>query len=159
MAFWYPELWLGYQCCVPHSSTASIFYWEVVTVACAMTATPSNDHQWLVVYTDNQNTIDIWHSLKASTPYNATLIFAIDSLILHDTDAQVLHVPGDQNLVADALALCLVPDIKLGIFETLQELLGALKKWALCSHLGNLSKRPGPWLNLMLSWPLIWAWC
>jgi hypothetical protein len=135
MAFWYPELQLGYQCHVPCGSTAPIFYWEAVAVACAMTATPSNNRQQLVVYTDNQNTVDIWHSLKASTPYNATLIFAIDSLILNGTDTRVLHVPGDQNLVADALshfnnvlALRLVPGIKLGIFETPQELLGALKK-------------------------------
>jgi len=135
IAFWYPELRLGYQCRVPKNNSAPIFYWEAVAVACAMIAPLANQSRRLVVYTDNQNTVDIWHSLKASAPYNATLMVAIDSLICHDTDARVLHVPGVDNQVADALsrfnnalALRLVPGIKLGLFETPQVLLGALKK-------------------------------
>ena len=87
------------------------------------------------MYTNNQNTVDIWYSLKASAPYNATLMLAIDSLISHDTDARVLHVLGVDNQVADALscfnnalALCLIPGLKLGLFETPQVLLGVLKK-------------------------------
>ena len=36
MAFWYPELRLGYQCCIPHGYAAPIFYWEAATVACAI---------------------------------------------------------------------------------------------------------------------------
>jgi len=100
-----------------------------------MIAPPSNQSQRLVVYTDNQNTVDIWNSLKASAPYNSTLILAIDSLIKCNTDGRVLHVLGVDNQVTDALshfnnalALCLVPGIKLGLFETPQMLLGALKK-------------------------------
>ena len=89
----------------------------------------------LVVYTNNQNTADIWHSLKASVPYNSTLILSIDWLINNSIDAHVLHVPGIENQVADALscfnnalALRLVPGLKLGLFETPLKLLGALKK-------------------------------
>jgi hypothetical protein len=62
-------------------------------------------------------------------------MFAIDSLIDRNIDAHVLHVPGINNQVADALscfnnalALRLVPGLKLGLFETPQVLLGALKK-------------------------------
>jgi hypothetical protein len=135
MAFWYLELRLGYQCRIPHGFTAPIFYWEAVTVACTMIAPPSNKSRQLVVYTDNQNTVNIWNSLKALAPYNSTLIIAIDSLIKHGTDSRVLHVPGINNEVADALscfnnalALCLIPGIKLGLFETFLTLLGALKK-------------------------------
>jgi len=89
----------------------------------------------LVVFTDNQNTVDIWHSLKAISLYNETLILAIDWLIQHNTESRVLHIPGDDNVVADALlrfnnslALRLVPGIKLGLFETPRAMLGALKK-------------------------------
>ena len=89
----------------------------------------------LVVYTDNQNTVDIWHSLKAYAPYNTTLILAIDWLIPNKIDARVLHVPSIKNTVADALsqfnnslALQLVPGLRLGLFETPRALLGALKK-------------------------------
>ena len=104
MAFWYPKLRLGYQCRVPAGYTVPIFYWEAVAVPCAMIAPDSNSLPRLVVYTDNQNTVDIWHSLKASAPYNATLICAITSLIGHGTDTCVLHIPGIENLVADALS-------------------------------------------------------
>ena len=135
MAFWYPELWLGYQCRVPTTSMAPIFYLEAVAVACAMMAPDSNSSSCLVVYTDNQNTIDIWYSPKASTPYNVTLICAITFLIECKTDARVLHVPGVDNVVADALsyfkntlALRLVPSICVGLFETPLVMLGAVKK-------------------------------
>ena len=79
--------------------------------------------------------IDIWYSLKASAPYNVTLIQAIDSLIEHETDARVLHIPGVENVVADVLshfnnvlALCLVPSIHVSLFETPLTMLGVLKK-------------------------------
>jgi hypothetical protein len=103
-------------------------------------ATPTSNpldplSQRLVVNTDNQNTVDIWHSLKASSPYNSTLIIAIDSLIEHHTDALVLHVPGVENPVADALscfnnalALHLIPGFKVGLFEPPHVLLGAVQK-------------------------------
>ena len=89
----------------------------------------------LVVFTDNQNTVDIWHSLKAAAPYNSTLTIVIDWLIKQKTDAHVLRIPGVDNVVADALshfnnllALCLVPGIKLRLFETPCAMLGTLKK-------------------------------
>jgi hypothetical protein len=73
--------------------------------------------------------------LKASTPYNTTLVLAINSLIFHNIDAHVLHILGINNQVADtlscfnnALALHLVPGLKLGFFKNQQVLLGVLKK-------------------------------
>jgi hypothetical protein len=136
MAFWYPELKLGFQCRIPAEYEASpIFYWEAVAVACVMLCSFSNNLPQLVVFLDNQNTVDIWHSLKAVLPYNETPILAIDWLIQHETDACVLHIPGVNNIVTDvlsrfnnSLALCLVPGIKLGLFETPRAMLGALKK-------------------------------
>jgi hypothetical protein len=125
MAFWYPKLRLGFQCCVLTNYVAPIFYWEAIAVACMMLCSYSNNHPRLVVLTDNQNTVDIWHSLKAVSPYNETLILAIDWLIQHNTESCVLHIPGDDNVVADtlsrfnnSLALHLVPSIKLRLFET-----------------------------------------
>jgi len=35
----------------------------------------------MVIYSDNQNTVNIWHSLKASAPYNQLLIIAIDKIL------------------------------------------------------------------------------
>ena len=94
MAIWYPELRLGYQCHVPHRYVAPIFYWEAVAVACAMISPITPKSTCLVVYTDNQNTTDIWHSLKASVPYNSTLIHSINWLINNNIDAHVdKHAP------------------------------------------------------------------
>ena len=86
MAFWYPELRLGYQCCISSAYTTLIYYWEAVTVACAMLAPPSNELGRLVIYSDNENIVDMWHSLKTSSPYNSPLMIAIDSLIKRETD-------------------------------------------------------------------------
>jgi hypothetical protein len=68
-------------------------------------------------------------------PYNATLMLAINSLIFHNIDARVLHILGIKNQVADtlscfnnALALHLVPSLKLGLVKNQQVLLGVLKK-------------------------------
>ena len=99
MAFWYPELQLGYQCHVPPSLSVPIFYWESVAVACAMISPTTPHSSCFVVYTDNQNTVDIWHSLKAYVPYNTTLILAIDWLIPNKIDAHVLCVPSIKNTV------------------------------------------------------------
>ena len=57
----------------------------------------------LVIYTNNQNMVDIWHSLKASVPYNSVLIIAIDTLLEHNINTHVLHIPGDNNTTADML--------------------------------------------------------
>ena len=104
LAIWYPELRLGYQCHIPQGYVAPIFYWEAVAVACVMISAVTPKTTCLVVYTDNQNTANIWHSLKASAPYNFTLIHSIDWLINNNIDAHVLHVPGIKNQVADALS-------------------------------------------------------
>jgi hypothetical protein len=87
MAFWYPELKLGYQSHIPTDTAIPIFYWEAVAVACTMTSTVAPDSSCLVVYTDNTNTADIWHCLKASAPYITTLVLAIDWIIEHSLDA------------------------------------------------------------------------
>jgi hypothetical protein len=124
MAFWFPEFNLGFQCVIPDSADQKfIFYYESLAITCCMLQNIMHSMPWLVVYMDNQNTVDIWHSLKASAPYNELLIMGIDALIDNDTDACVLHIPGEDNTIADALsqfnnelALSLVPNLRIIIF-------------------------------------------
>ena len=80
---------------VPYK-TEHIFYFEALAVTCAI-LDRSHDAPRIVIYSDNQNTVDIWHSLKAAAPYNQLLILAIDELIKSKIDARVLHVPGCQQ--------------------------------------------------------------
>ena len=131
MVYWFPQLNLGFQCRIlTREDTRHIFYFEALTVTCAIL---DKHHQLLrfVVYTDNRNTVDIWHSLKAIAPYNNLLILGIDELI----DAHVLHVPGIENAVADALsrfnndvALKLVLKLQIFSFQPPQGTLGVPKK-------------------------------
>ena len=89
----------------------------------------------LVVYSDNMNMVDIWHSLKAASPYNNLLIIGIDSLIECQIDARVLHIPGDVNVIANALsrfnnklAMQLCPGLCITTFTPPRGTLGARKK-------------------------------
>jgi hypothetical protein len=136
MGFWFPEFNLGFQCLIPEDeNTEFIFYYEAITVSCCMLNKLAQAKPRLVVYSDNMNTVNIWHSLKASSPYNNLLIIRINSLIEHQIDAQVLHIPGDVNLVADALshfnnehALQLCPGLHITTFTPPQGMLGACQK-------------------------------
>ena len=135
MAYWFPELMLGFQCPIaPQSQTHHIFYYEALAVTCAI-LDENHDLTRIVIYSDNQNTVDIWHSLKATAPYNRLLILAIDRLISSRSEVRVIHVPGTGNTVADALshfnnelALQLAPGLHVATFQPPQGTLGAVKK-------------------------------
>ena len=135
MAYWFPELMLGFQCPIPpESQTNHIFYYEALAITCAI-LDECHDLARIVVYSNNQNTVDIWHSLKATAPYNHLLILAIDRLISARSEVRVVHVPGIHNTVADALsrfnnehALQLAPGLQVTTFQPPQGTLGAAKK-------------------------------
>ncbi|KIM85936.1 hypothetical protein PILCRDRAFT_24125, partial [Piloderma croceum F 1598] len=132
--YWFPELSLGFQCHIPQDNKLQhIFYFKDLTVTCAILDKSYNTAQ-LVVYSDNQNTVDIWHSLKAHAPYNKLLIFMIDKLIQSDIEAHVFYVPGEANVIADALshfnnklALKLAPDLRILSFQPPHDTLGVPK--------------------------------
>jgi hypothetical protein len=136
MGFWFPEFNLGFQCHVPEDSDPlNIFYYEALAVTCCMLQGVTHSSRRLVVYSDNHNTVDVWNSLKASAPYNHLLIIAIDALIERQVDARVLHIPGDDNTIADALsrfnnvlALELAPQLRITNFTPPRGTLGAVRK-------------------------------
>ena len=136
MAYWFPEFNLGFQCRIPESAEGhTIFYFEALAVTCTILQYISYCAPRMVIYTDSQNTVDIWHLLKASAPYNHLLILTIDKLINLSIDACVLHIPGIENTVADALlrfkndlALKLVAGLKIMSFQPPHGMLGATKK-------------------------------
>jgi hypothetical protein len=110
LMFWYPGLNAGYWATTPDEcSTDTIFYYEALSVLCAIMHStsfglPVNK---LVVYTDNLNTVQIFNSLSALPAYNEILKSAVDHLLsdlTHPIDLRVIHIPGDNNTVADALS-------------------------------------------------------
>jgi hypothetical protein len=129
MGFWYPDLNIAFYSQTPHHEQPNlIFYFEALCVHSALfdahRRTTSTGSGRFLIYTDNSNTVDIFNSLRALPPYNHLLKTAIDILCTGDNDLRVLHVPGVDNAVADALsradfqrALRLVPELKIHNFE------------------------------------------
>ena len=136
MAYYYPELALGYQYHIPEEDQGgTILLYEAATVTASVLHKLDCLRPRLAVHTDSHNTVDIWNSLKAPQGYNDLLRAAIDSMLLNHLDVRVLHVQGRENLVADALsrgnnsyALYLVPNLTIHPFKPPRDLLGAAKK-------------------------------
>jgi hypothetical protein len=106
MGFWYPISKDGYYVPTPVNVPSNvIFYFETLCVLSAL------DHVQLkakrgskiVIYTDNSNVVDIFHILHCPPPYNHLLKAAVNIILHNDYLLGVLHIPGEQNLVADAL--------------------------------------------------------
>ena len=129
MGFWYPTLNMAFYSPTPfHENPDLIFYFEALCVHSALfdahRRTRTARGGLFVIHTDNSNTVDIFSSLRALPPYNHLLKTAVDILNLGNHDMRVLHIPGVDNAVADAIsradfqhAITLVPCLKITKFE------------------------------------------
>jgi hypothetical protein len=107
MGFWYPTSKDGYYASTPVNVPSNvIFYFEALSVLSAIVnvQTKAPRGSKILIYTDNTNTVDIFRSLRCLPPYNHLLKQAVDVLIQNDYSLRVLHVPGPENIVADALS-------------------------------------------------------
>jgi hypothetical protein len=126
MGFWTPNLMLGYQSVLPREPPAgTIFYFEALAVlsALAHAAARTPRPRRVVVFSDSMNTVDMFSSHRALPAYNGILKSAVDILLTHGIDLRVTHIPGSQNVVADALsrwradlALAAQPALVIGAF-------------------------------------------
>jgi hypothetical protein len=136
LAFWFSEFNLEFQCVIPDSADWKfIFHYELLAVTCCMLQDIAHSMPRLIMYMNNQNTVDIWHVLKTSAPYNKLLIIGIDALIDNSTDTRVLHIPGEDNIVTNALsyfnnelALHLMPNLRIITFTPFQGMLEESQK-------------------------------
>ena len=139
LGLWFPEDHFACQCKLPHSPpTGSIFYFEALAVCSAihlLVDMPDDRPSKLLVYTDNTNTVALFNSLRALPAYNGLLMGAMDVLLRFGVDLRVEHIPGVENVVADALSryqnervLSLVPDCQILTFEPPRDTLGASEK-------------------------------
>ena len=109
MGFWYPELSIGFYSPTPsYENPDLIFYFEALCVHSALfdahRRTEIKGTGRFVIHTDNSNTVDIFSTFRALPPYNHLLKTAVDVLNLGDNNMRVLHIPGADNAVADALS-------------------------------------------------------
>lgn len=144
MGFWIPELLLGFHALVPSSPPKdTIFFWEALCVVAALEwfcVTMRADESLtarlrVTIKTDNSNTVALFDSLHALPAYNSLLRNAVDLLITHDVDVRVLHIPGSDNVVADAIsrsrfadACAHAPGLLIRTFQPPSAALGAAKK-------------------------------
>ena len=119
------------------SQMTGIFYFEALCVFCALADIAGRTARGtkVVIFTDNLNTVQIFNSLACLPEYNHLLRRSVDIALANELDLRVLHVPGEQNIVADALSRCLfsvaldaAPQLKISPFQPPQWTLGAAKK-------------------------------
>jgi hypothetical protein len=97
----------GFQCFLPSSCLKdTIFYFEALVVVSIVEAVTqlSNVPSKLLVFSDNKNTVDIFHSLHCKLPYNNLLKFTVTLLLQHNISLRVVHILGVDNTVADSLS-------------------------------------------------------
>jgi hypothetical protein len=137
LGFYFVHSREGFQSPVPGSPPANtIFFFEalaVVSVVEAVTRLPSIPAR-LLVYSDNSNTVDIFHSLRSLPPYNDLLKFTVSLLIKFNISLRVVHVPGLDNSIADALsrfnnarASATCPELSISLFQPPRVVLGQEK--------------------------------
>lgn len=109
MGFWDTSLNFGFYAptsVFPDAPKDLIFHFEALCMLSALTHIHHNfreGHQ-IVIHTDSSNTFDIFNSLCCQPAYNHILKSAIDILITGLHDFRVLHVPGTQNTITNALS-------------------------------------------------------
>ena len=140
MGFWLPDTCIGYYSPVPDTATDEhIFYYEALTVLSAIhhvtdfLCVPATSK--ILIYTDNDNTVAIFNTLRCLPHYNPILIDAADVCITTNIHLRVIHIPGELNCIADAisrnnfsLARQYAPDILISPCLPPQLLLGTSKK-------------------------------
>lgn len=114
LGFWCPSLSRGFYADLPSAPpnlSDNIFWFEAITVLAALHWVASHPTLAtsplirLAIYTDNLNTVQIFDRLRAESFFTHILLAAVSILIDHpNIDLRVWHVPGERNVVADALS-------------------------------------------------------
>ena len=140
LGFWYPTGNIGFH----HPFTTvpgnhSIFYCEALTVMLAIGWAVQHLHlhhsSCLAIFSDNSNTVNMFNSLKAQPLYNPLLTTTINLLLWSHIQLYVFHIPGEHNVVADALSHSLFhnthihsPALQVHPFTPPQLMLGAVQQ-------------------------------
>jgi hypothetical protein len=137
MGFWYPRFGVGFYAPTPYDPPSElIYYFEALCVVSALdhVACHHPSASRVIIYTDNLNTVHIFSSLRCLPEVNHLLLHATDTLVTDAIDLRVLHVPGEQNVIADAISrldigsvVKLIPEFHLGYFQPPRFTKGALE--------------------------------
>ena len=134
LSFVAPHLRLGSYALIPDNPPLqTLFYFEALCIcATILWASGSNlpMHQ-LLIFTDSLNCVEMFNSLSAKEGYNELLLFVIRILITTNISLHIFHVPGADNVVADALSCNLpvvaaasLPGLQIHMFEPPHKAMG-----------------------------------
>ena len=108
LAFWSPDLNLSFVAPIKESDDhfGNIFFNEALAVVSAIewAAHLPNHPRCVLVHTDSMNTVEIWHSLAPQGDNIPLMLYAVEVMMDHNIDIRVVHIPGSENLIADALS-------------------------------------------------------
>lgn len=107
LGFWSPTHMRGFQYLTIEGQQLGIFFLEALAVLSALhwlLELSGSSPRYIVIYTDNTNTVDMFNTLRADPIHNPILLTAIDLLVSHNAELRVLHISGRDNIVADALS-------------------------------------------------------
>jgi hypothetical protein len=109
MGFWLPMRNIGFQHALdPDVPSPGIFFYEAWTVLSALHWAvhhlPLHTGLRIALYTDNSNTVDMFNTLRAQPIYNPLVMAAVNLALDFGIEFRVFHIPGEDNIVADALS-------------------------------------------------------
>ena len=109
LGFWFPAGSVGFQHVIdPSASSPGIFYHEALAVVSTLHWAAHNitqkTGQCIAIYTDNLNTVDMFNTLHAQPTYNSLVLTAVNLALDHHIDFHVFHIPGQENIVSDAIS-------------------------------------------------------
>jgi hypothetical protein len=137
LGFWSPTHKKGFAADLPpHAPTTTIYFFEALCVVSTLlwaSELPSPPKQ-LLIHSNSMNTVNALDTLRADDDYNNFLRFAVDILLHSRISLHVYHIPGEENIIADALSRRLwdtarshAGDISIHLFQPPQDALGASK--------------------------------
>jgi len=108
LGFWSPSLPVGFYGDVPSNIKPNLshinFYEGLCVVSALEWAIRFFSPKRLVIYTDSSSTAKAYDDLSVKEGYNGMLFYAVKLLIESGTTLRVIHIPGEENTVADALS-------------------------------------------------------
>ncbi|KAF5325358.1 hypothetical protein D9619_009632 [Psilocybe cf. subviscida] len=156
MGFWVPEKSLGFYSPVPFTAKKEIiFFWEATCVLAALNYAHNiaKDHDRIVIFTDNTNTVDIFSSLHCLPAYNQILVQAMSLVLLGRYDLRVIYVPGILEVAGSWLGLRRCDDEVVATTRNgLQHFL-SFSSVFIASHPQQTPAHPPPSLHLSLPPP------
>jgi len=126
MGFWIPAECIGFHATSPFEELPFIFFLEALCILNALLFSEGRGlgRTKVLLYTDNHNTVDIFSSLHCLPEYNGIIRSSVDLRLRSLIDLHVLHIPEEDNGVADALshgdiarALSLCPTLQVTPFN------------------------------------------